>query len=272
MTNGSQRQSRLRLARQRSAPNRIRARLRKERFETVSDAGTSQVRHAWQRARRVGWTHVVAVAGTVLAAVAAVGGLWAQAVATYWSQQTAKDQLSQSKEEDVRRVRNQAAKVTYWGGGGSAFKWGGTGTLPSAGDGSGALHVLNRSPDPVPRASIAVEITGKSPDGEIRSEVWVMSLSSIPPCSHIEYQESELHRGYFREEGGESETLSGEEGVWAPVSMHFTDTRGVEWMRTQTSLEEGSAPKSFARAASSRMEIVGTGAKVHKAELCNDAS
>jgi hypothetical protein len=221
--------------------------------------------------RWVGWTHVITLTGAALAAIAAVGGLWAQAVATYWSQQIAKDQLSQSRDEEARQVRSQAAKVTYWGGGGSAFEWGGTGTLTSAGDGSTALHVLNRSPDPVPYVDIAIEITGKNIQNDIQSEIWIISLRSLPPCTHIEYQDSNLTLGFIQADGEEPSTLANLEGIWEPTSMHFTDTKGVEWLRTESSLKKGEAPKFFHEARVSRMGVVGIDAKVSKVEPCKDA-
>jgi hypothetical protein len=222
--------------------------------------------------RQVGWAHGITVTGTALAAVAAIGGLWAQAVTSYWTQQTAEDQLSQSKDESMRKVRDQASKVTYWGGGGSAFEWGGTGTLPSSGEGSSALHVLNRSPDPIPLANIAIHITQKdSPDtGVLSTETWVVSLSNIPPCTHIEYPESALQLGFISD--GSPSTLSDTIGVWSPVSMHFVDTRGKEWNRTRTSLKEGSTPHVISKPISLHNYIVGTDAQTHKADSCTDGN
>ncbi len=265
MTNGPYRQGRLRIARQRSTPGRNRPRLREEPPEPTLDAEIST-------AGRASWTHLITVTGATLAAIAAIGGLWAQAVATYWSQQTAKDQLSQSRDEDVRQVRSQAAKVAYWGGGGSAFNWGGTGTLSSSGGGSGALHVLNRSPDPVPYANIAIEIMKKDSEGNIQSGIWVLTLEGIPPCTQIEYKDSELQLGFIQAEGEEVPTVSNQEGVWRPVSMHFADTQGAEWLRTQSSLKGGEVPNYFLEAEKSRMGILGVDAKVGKVGSCNEAS
>ncbi|SFL17138.1 hypothetical protein [Streptomyces pini] len=220
--------------------------------------------------RGANWTHAITVTGTALAAVAAIGGLWAQAVTSYWTQQTAEDQLSQSKEENVRQVRDQASKVTYWGGGGSAFHWGGTGHLPSSGDGSSALHVLNRSPDPIPAAHIAIEITKKDPESDhISRNVWVISLNNIPPCTHIEYPQSKLHLGYVQPAGEEVKKVFNEDGIWAPVAMHITDTRGRQWRRTQTSLKEGPMQKVISKALEMRNNIWGADAETHKAESCS---
>ncbi|MER7409368.1 hypothetical protein [Streptomyces cacaoi] len=285
MTGERGQRGRVRLARQRPAPDRVRPRGRTEGSGRGrgGGAGGARNRSVWQRFRRANWSHTVTVTGTALAAVAAIGGLWAQAVASYWTQETAEDQLSQSREESVRRLRDQASKVTYWGGGGSAFRWGGTGAVGSSGDGSSALHVLNRSPDPVPRAAIGVEIRTKDPDDvERKREVWVISLTDIPPCTHIAYPETELVLGAVYAED-DRRTIAGEKGVWNPLSMKFTDTRGREWTRTETSLKGGSAPggadgkamdamDAMDKAVQERRHLVGEGAEVREADSCEDAN
>ncbi len=260
---------RLRVARRRPAPGRVRARVREESSAAPSGAGAARGRGAW---RRVGWAHGITVTGAALAAVAAVGGLWAQAVASYWAQQTARDQLSQSRDDSVRRVRDQASKVTYWGGGGSALERGATDTVPSRGVGSAALHVLNRSPDPVPAAQVALRVVTKSADDEeLSEETWVLSLHDIPPCTHITYPQSALELGAVQEAGTEPLNVSSGDGVWGPVVMHFVDTRGREWRRTQTSLKEGSMPDAVAKPLQAHNFVVGTDAKVREVESCGDA-
>ena len=75
VTNEPHRRDRLRLARRRSAPNRVRVRLREERPEPQPDTGATRIRRAWQRIQRASWAHTITVIGTALAAIAAIGGL-----------------------------------------------------------------------------------------------------------------------------------------------------------------------------------------------------
>lgn len=202
--------------------------------------------------------------GTTLAAIAAVGGLWAQAVASYWTQQTAKDQLSESRDDDVRRARDQASKVTYWGGGGSAFDWGGTGTQPAGGTGTGALHVLNRSPDPIPAAEIALTIRRKT-----SSTTWVIPLSNIPPCTHLAYPQTKMFLGLIHAAGEERPKVYEGDNMWTPVAMHFTDTQGRQWRRTQRSLSAGEAPSVINEARKLRKFVQGTEPVIRKASACD---
>ncbi|MER5363620.1 hypothetical protein [Streptomyces sp. NPDC002785] len=243
--------------------------MREERSESIPEAEASRARRAWQWVRRASWTHVITVSGAVLAAIAAIGGLWAQGVGTYWGQETAKDQLAQSKDDDARRARKQAEKVTYWGGGGSAFEWGGTGMIGSASDGSGALHVLNRSPDPIPYMHIGIEINKKDLEGDIERSYWYVALRNLPPCTHLEYREYDLQLGSIQADL-DPPTLSNQKGIWSPIVMRFTDAGGVDWLRTKTSLKKGGASKLLSEAIRSKNSIVGSEAKKTKAGSCND--
>lgn len=117
VANRPHRHVRLRLARQRPGPDRMRPRARDE----------PQTQSPW---RRIPWTHL----GAVIGALAAIGGLIFTAVATYYSAAVSSDQLQQSREDAEREERAQASRVSFW----------------FATEASGRrLHVMNRSPDPV---------------------------------------------------------------------------------------------------------------------------
>lgn len=75
----------------------------------------------------------------------------------------------------------------------------------------------------------------------------------------------------MQEAGTEPLNVSSGDGVWGPVAMHFVDTRGREWRRTQTSLKEGSMPDAVAKPLQAHNFVVGTDAKVREVESCGDA-
>ncbi|MCX4970208.1 hypothetical protein OHA98_36725 [Streptomyces sp. NBC_00654] len=158
--------------------------------------------------------------GTALAAVAAIGGLWAQAVASYWGQETAKDQLSQSKDDSEREKRDQASRVTYW------FEE----RLDIREETK--LHVMNRSPDPV--SNITVRVTYPPHDPGAREEY--VKLESLAPCSEYHYT---LAPGPGQEElspGGAPAWVNGyPEGA---TYVTFTDSNGRSWKRTPARLHE----------------------------------
>ncbi|MER5217904.1 hypothetical protein ABT063_47260 [Streptomyces sp. NPDC002838] len=267
MINEPQRRDRLRLARQRPAPNHVRARVREERPEPQPEAGASWVRRAWRRLRRAHWAHAITVTGTALAAVAAIGGLWAQAVASYWSQQTAKDQLSQSKEDAARQTQDQASKVTYWV------------EHPLGRRENMKLHVLNRSPDPVSgvrivldvfHGSVAFDGDGHVSEGE-KPQQWELLLTNLGPCAEIVYPAPKMRletipRNHIASLD-EWPKLS-DQGHWKVGSMQFIDSSGRGWTRTSTGLDKRSSPT-----VDGDMNIIWfNDEETHEADLCEGSS
>lgn len=142
MANRTHRHVRLRLARQRVTPDRIRARVRSR----------DEPRTVWQR---IPWAHV----GTVIGALAAIGGLVFTAVATYYSAAVSDDQLQESRQAADRAERAQAARVSFW---------------VDTESGDRRFHVMNRSPDPVTEVSFrgGAPLTGPV----------LMTWDSLAPC------------------------------------------------------------------------------------------
>ena len=195
MSNEPQRHARLRLARRRPAPTRVRARVSDEPPESEPEA--SRLQRAWRHVWGAKWAHIITVVGTALAAVAAIGGLWAQAVATYWSQQTAKDQLAQSQDNSDTEQRAQAARVTFW-----------------IDERDGLPHFVNTSSDPVSDTAFLVE---QEPDGRY---VAVYALSPLAPCTEtiLQFTGVELDIARHIDLGRVSKAPCTERSVDAPVS------------------------------------------------------
>lgn len=102
MGDQQQRRVRLRLARQSTAPARVRARVRDDQQSPDPETETR---------KRIPWVHI----GTVAGAVAAIGSLTFTGVATYYGAVVAQQQLDQARGDDEKQVRDQAARVTFWG-------------------------------------------------------------------------------------------------------------------------------------------------------------
>lgn len=224
MTEGPQRHVRLRLARRRTAPARVRVRVREEGPAPGADptpepepapepdaepapdgrpapaADPSRARRVINRVRRARWSHFITVGATALAAVAAIGGLWAQAVTTFWSQQTAKDQLRQSQEDQEKEERVQAMAVSLW-----------VDRADDTDDTSWRLHILNRSPDPVPfmQAAYLIRVGG---GGSARAlavsgpanAYLVVNTTRLAPCTELVFSSKQAGRDWGSPKGEES--------------------------------------------------------------------
>ncbi|WP_280875204.1 hypothetical protein [Streptomyces pseudovenezuelae] len=143
---------------------------------------------------------MITVTATALAALAAIGGLWAQAVTTYWSQQTAKDQLQQSQEESRREASAQAKTVSAW-------------VEDRVEDGSNwKVHILNRSPDPVPFARVALKgvLYFKNPNEGIGAYIY-LSTSRLAPCTELVFSRKSVTS-------------------WAPARGDYGGTEGTAWV------------------------------------------
>ncbi|MET9386492.1 hypothetical protein ABZY09_36960 [Streptomyces sp. NPDC002928] len=168
-----------------------------------------------ERLRQAGWTHVITVSGAALATLAAIGGLWAQAVASYWTQQTAKDQLSQSREDSEREEQAQASQITYW------LEYPGPLQPPT-------LHILNRSLDPVTDVRLGFSLAPEM--------LFVGYVADLPPCTEdvLNTRDMVLRTAAKKDVGK----------VWDPrealrprfTQLRFIDSHGIAWERSPTKL------------------------------------
>ncbi len=221
----SDRRLRVRLARQRPAPDRLRTRYRASL--------------TWWR--RIPWAHIGAVVGVV----AAIGGLIFTAVATYYSAAVSKDQLQQSQEDAEQHARAQAQLVSSW-------------VELKIGD-SWALHLMNRSPDPIQDVHLSawgeVATGGSSASGHIQ-----IPLSSLPPCTDFTFgaqqfrmlQSKKPRRPEDFPVPADAKTLS-RRGYQRVLGWHtsplvdlirFEDRDGRSWIRQQSSLDRADSLKS----------------------------
>lgn len=186
MTNEEQRRVRLRLARRRTTPDRVRARVRQEPLQPQPDTEPEpqpesrpepeprSARNRWWRRvaervgrwrRRVPWVHVGAVSG----AITAIGSLAFTGVATYFSAVVASDQLEQSEKAADQQAKAQAVQVAAWD---EAPQ----GEQPR-------VSVMNRSADPVTTVTLyfALDVHGEH-GGDIDSLSYEIKLTSVPPA------------------------------------------------------------------------------------------
>ncbi len=210
---GQRRQVRLRLARRRPAPGRVRARIPEDSPDSTPDgtpgqssgepdavAATSRLRRLWLRVRRAKWNHIITLNATALAAVAAIGGLWAQALATYWDSRTARDQLSQSRDDSKKEQRSQASRVSFW--------------TESTDDLQLFVHVHNRSPDPVSRTALYTEAVNSSTAS-------VLLVPTLRPCSET----------ILKWNWSDDSELDPNSAITGSMFLFFTDRNGTAWRR-----------------------------------------
>ncbi|GLX49026.1 hypothetical protein Shyhy01_19760 [Streptomyces hygroscopicus subsp. hygroscopicus] len=199
MPDQSSRHDRLRLARQRPRPDRIRRRSRASR--------------GWQR---FPW----ATTATALGVIAAIVGLFFNGIATYYGAKVSADQLKQSREDSDRQARQQAGRITFW--------------IEDENEVGATrnIHVVNRSPDAVSEMSLAfsVELFGKN-----YRKPFVLTLDTLRPCAEAIYKPGDL--GVYLGSGGAAKTeLSGT--GWGPWYLEFLDSNGKAWMRSHVGLVE----------------------------------
>lgn len=158
MRSSGDRQTRVRLARRRPAPLRVR-------------------RPAGRARGGIPWVHV----GAVVGAVAAIGGVIFTGVATYYSAQIAGDQLEQSREDAERKERAQANQVSFYMGGG---------------DSSENVHIVNRSADPIrsPIAVFWVEHFTKSGQPLLKRVYYQTGwYGDLAPCSELVFESDDFN-------------------------------------------------------------------------------
>ncbi|MER6187713.1 hypothetical protein [Streptomyces sp. NPDC001652] len=118
----------------------------------------------------------------VTAAAAAATGLIFSAWTTYISQEVARDQLSQSKEQNEGEERSQVALVNAW----EEHK-----------KDALVLVIVNRSLDPIKDVMVGIILSGSTdPLDENSHELKVATLGttdSIPPCSKVEIETEDIY-------------------------------------------------------------------------------
>ncbi|MFJ4982398.1 hypothetical protein ACIP9H_01200 [Streptomyces sp. NPDC088732] len=220
--NGTPRQTRLRLARQRPGPSRVRARERAEELDL--------------EAARPGRRLSLLTLGAVVTIVATLGSLVTTGIGTLWSARVAEDQLLQSREQDEDRrkadddaAREQASRIAFW--------------IRRSSDGE-TLHLMNRSPDPVTDVHVTFGVWARK---EPREANYRLLLSNLPPCSDTLIQSASL--GYaidltpnmltwalpLNPKRGKTPYRPFVDDVWFlgnRIGMDFTDRAGIRWTRT----------------------------------------
>lgn len=203
VVDNSQRQARLRLARQRTAPERVRARVREEIPEP--EPQTEPTAPGW---RHLDWTKVATIAGVV----AGIGSLLFTGVATYFGAEVSQDQLAQSREDAERADRAQAQRVSWW--------------EDRNLDGSlRALYVMNRSPDPVTNLSIQFIVARHA---EQRWYPASLRQASLAPCTVVTIKPEDVTWRSASKSKMHSTARESLDGVY---ELQFWDSDGQLWSR-----------------------------------------
>ncbi|MGW7072170.1 hypothetical protein ACWGII_25950 [Streptomyces sp. NPDC054855] len=204
---GNHRRARMRLARHRPSPNRVRAR--------VQGGGEEPGGEGTQRIDWAKW-------GTVAGVIAGIGTLLFTAIATYYGAVTtsygvevAKDQLEQSREDAAREDRDQASQVAAW-------------TERDETEGF-SVRLRNRSQDPVDSIRIRfwVYIDREGRDHATVAQFTVIE-GMIGPCTDLIVEEKPLR--YTKKFLGRTYKIPDDAGVEIK-SVEFRDRDGVRWLR-----------------------------------------
>lgn len=197
MRSSGDRQTRVRLARRRPNPRRVRR-----------QASGVQVGR-----RSIPWVHI----GTAVGATAAIGGLVFTGIATYYSAKVASDQLQQSRKDAEQGARSQAERVSFY--------------TDSTGR-SREIHVVNRSPDPVYATELLIQVWAaksiESPDPVVLLD-YRWGPVDIGPCSELVY-----NKGGWVHTGNVADRRP--QGPPTIAYLRFMDRSGKLWERTPTSL------------------------------------
>jgi len=221
---GEEQRVRLRLARQR--PGRVRERVRAEESEPVR--AEESVRKPRQ------WRDLTVVASLLTVLLSIPGTVWAVLVA--------QDQLHQSREADTQEERAQASRVSEWIGQDAHGKW--------------AVHVMNRSPDPITGVHLTFRRLLPAP-----TVAWAVMVSSLPPCTDMSITQNQLvydEKGVPLDEGFNffdivgTGSLSNKDKKWHSLAheqplllngdIAFLDRNGVFWARKQGRLIQEPGP------------------------------
>jgi hypothetical protein len=154
--------------------------------------------------------------GTVVAVIAGIGTLLFSGVATYYQAVVSRDQLEQSRDEAAQQKEDQASRVSFWG------------SLDGPSPNKLELHLMNRSPDPVPNLKIFLHAWVK-PAGK-ESTAYIVSLDdlNLAPCTEVVFTKGTL--AYY--EGDALLPLNS--ATWGVIA--FEDRNAVGWIRTRNLL------------------------------------
>ncbi|MFC5639492.1 hypothetical protein [Streptomyces bullii] len=159
--------------------------------------------------------------GAVATVLGGIGSVIFTGVATYYGAETAQDQLEQSRQDADSKSRSHASLVTLWVEGYS---------------GGHALHIMNRSPDPVNAVSahFTLQVSARdssSPDMIVFNEF----LRDIPPCTELIYDPKTLKK--YQKYDEEKVKELGDAPRWINNQrLEFTDRYGKDWVRLQSYL------------------------------------
>ncbi|MFC8124423.1 hypothetical protein [Streptomyces sp. NPDC057302] len=205
---------RLRLARRRPSPDRVRARVRD---------GGEQSRGG--RLRRIDW----ATWGTVAGVIAGIGTLLFTAIATYYGAAVSKDQLDQSREDAARQTRDQASQVAAW--------------TEIDSENEFTVHLRNRSQDPVESVRLVfwAYVEPAVGVGHVDVVQFEQTMSVIGPCSDMIVEEKALR--YSKTVRADLGKLPDNPGVEVKY-VEFMDRDGGYWVRAPGSGLDQMDPRS----------------------------
>ena len=253
MDNAPHRHVRIRLARRRPAPGRVRMRVVEDgsggqpdpqSAPAAGDRGVasnplpetapattgtlpdSTARIALAVCR--GWVRQYVNVNRVGAAVA-IATLLFTGIATYFQAEVAQEQLNESRGEAAQQHRSQAAEVTYWS----------DTDLPTH-VGASKVHVMNRSADPVAYVYLNFEIQLTDDDDRFLDVHTI--ASSIPPCTEVTYDPTHLQSPQNHQP---FDAARGRPVI--PVSLSFQDANGTDWNRSSHGLlqERSNSPGAW---------------------------
>ncbi|MFJ6392416.1 hypothetical protein ACIQJT_32995 [Streptomyces sp. NPDC091972] len=219
--------------------------------------------------QRIPWVNIA----TMITVIIGIGSLAFTGIATYYGAEVSKDQLDQSREDADRETRNQAMRVTYW--------------VDAASKHPG-VHLMNRSPDPVSRVSLAFTASLSAEQGLV-FPIW---LSELPPCSELViYKESMRYQDRVSwdrarwyspvaaDVGGpkfmSSQKLPASALITGVSFVSFADRDGQDWKRESgvLSMDEPSAVGGFTAKASPKNWLGHvTQIDMKSAPLCGDST
>ncbi|MER6977764.1 hypothetical protein [Streptomyces carpinensis] len=177
-----------------------------------------------------------------LTVVAALLTVLLSVPSTVWAVLVAQDQLHQSREADTREVRAQASRVSTWLGQDTHGKW--------------AVHLMNRSPDPITQVHLTFWKALPAP-----TVAWAVMVTSLPPCTdmtitqdNLIYDEKgvPLEGGFNAFEIAGTGSISDKDKRWHSLAheqplllngnIAFLDRNGVFWARKQGRLIQEPGP------------------------------
>lgn len=211
-TNSTDRRTRIRLARQRPQPIRVRQRERQVEESLPENRMRSFI--SWWRS--VDWGKW----GTITGIFVGAAGLILTASATYYDARVASATLAQSKEDAEREEKVQASLVNYWT------------------DQKGLMHVVNRSADPLTETLIYISVMQADLTPNYRDPKWkfwnqfglyAVIIGTIEPCSRISISASDVTEGHASDSAPIKEPVNSSTSIGM---INFVDRNGVTWVRS----------------------------------------